>query len=115
MAVATGKSRLGLNRSFEETGIGDFFVISRCADESVSKPHPQMLFDIQDALGIETSHMLMIGDSLYDLQMAQAAGAAAIGVCCGVHERLQMEALHPLACLETVASLPQWLHHHSSV
>jgi phosphoglycolate phosphatase len=109
LAVATGKSRVGLNRSLGETGLGDLFHGTRCADETFSKPHPQMLLELMDELGVAAGQTLMVGDTVYDLQMAQNARAHALAVCHGVHPPERLLGLGPLACLESLAEIPEWL------
>lgn len=109
LAVATGKSRRGLDFSLEQTGLGPLFHATRTADEAFSKPHPQMLFDILNDLGLRPADALMIGDSTFDLEMARNAGTGGIGVCTGSHCREKLLQLEPLACLERVVDLPGWL------
>ncbi len=109
LAVATGKSRRGLAMALEGTGLGDRFHATRCADETVSKPHPEMLLQIMDELGVRGSDTLMVGDTEYDLQMAQNAGASALAVCYGVHERERLLKHRPLDCLETLDEMRPWL------
>jgi phosphoglycolate phosphatase len=93
LAVATGKSRPGLDRSLRQTGLDQFFHLSRCADEAHSKPHPDMLQQLLAHTGVPASRALMVGDSILDLQMANAAGVAAVGVSYGAHscEKLQLQ------------------------
>jgi phosphoglycolate phosphatase len=109
LAVATGKGRPGLDRVLESTGFGRYFVETRCADEARSKPHPQMLQDIMDTLATAPEQTLMVGDTEYDLQMANAARTAALGVDYGVHARERLLACQPLACLSSIQELPDWL------
>ena len=109
LAVATGKSRRGLNRAFEETGLGELFVASRCADEAPSKPHPGMLEELMEELGVSPQETLMVGDTEYDLQMALNAGTSAVAVCYGVHERQRLLEFSPLACLQAIGELRDWL------
>jgi len=109
LAVATGKSRRGLDLSLAQTGLAGYFQATRCADESFSKPHPQMLLELMDALGAEPARTLMIGDTEYDLQMAANAGTGALAVCYGVHAPERLRALGPLACLDSLAAIPVWL------
>ena len=109
LAVATGKSRRGLDKSLAETGLGGLFHATRCADETFSKPHPQMLFELMDELGVPASQTLMIGDTEYDMQLAANAGVAALAVCYGVHPADRLLAHQPLACLESLHGLPGWL------
>jgi len=109
LAIATGKGRAGLERSLDETGSKGFFHATRCADESLSKPHPQMLLDIMAILDVEPSQTLMIGDTEYDMQMAQQAGTGALAVTYGVHERERLLSYKPLACLNNIAEMLPWL------
>jgi phosphoglycolate phosphatase len=92
-----------------ESGLQPFFHATRCADETFSKPHPQMLTELLDELGADAERSLMIGDTEYDLEMARNAVVAAVGVSTGVHSRERLLALQPLACLPSIAELPQWL------
>lgn len=109
MAIATGKSRKGLDHALRETGIEDFFRFSRCADETFSKPHPQMLLEIMERLMIAPGQTLMIGDSEYDLQMAANAGVRSLAVSYGTQSRERLLEYQPLACLERIDELLQWL------
>ncbi len=109
LAVATGKSRRGLDDALRTNGLADRFQATRTADEAPSKPHPQMLRDVLDELGVAPGAALMIGDSVHDLEMARAAGVAALGVCSGSHARHELESRLPLACLAGVLELPGWL------
>jgi phosphoglycolate phosphatase len=112
MAVATGKSRRGLDRAFDQTGLGTFFESSRCADETHPKPHPAMLLELSEELAVEIDRIVMIGDTTHDLEMAAAAGAAGIGVTYGAHPRHQLAACEPLVLASDVAELRQWLQIH---
>ena len=99
LAVATGKSRRGLDRELGESGLGPLFHASRCADEAFSKPHPQMLLGLMDELGAGPRSTLVVGDTEFDVQMAANAGVRALGVSYGVHgaDRLRSSgALHVL-------------------
>lgn len=109
LAVATGKSRRGLDFSLEQTGLRGLFQSTRTADEAFSKPHPQMLLEILNDLGVRPAEALMIGDTTFDLEMARNAGTGGIGVCSGSHCREDLQSLKPLACLERVVELPGWL------
>lgn len=109
LAIATGKSRRGLDNSLEETGTGHLFHMSRCADETFSKPHPQMLHDILSVLDVAPGNTLMIGDSSYDMQMARAAGCHPVAVSYGSQERQRLLEYDPLVCLETLEDLIPWL------
>ena len=110
MAVATGKSRRGLDRSLEESNSRHLFHCTRCADEAFSKPHPRMLLDIMERLDVEPERTLMIGDTEYDMLMAQNAGTASLAVSHGVHDRQRLLGHAPLACLDDVSTLVTWLN-----
>jgi phosphoglycolate phosphatase len=113
LAVATGKSRTGLDRAFLQTGIGSLFDFSRCADESFSKPHPGMLYDVMNFCGALPERTLMIGDTSHDLQMAANAGVAALAVGYGAHAEAELLAHGPLDCAGSVADLAAWLTLHA--
>ena len=109
LAVATGKSHAGLTRSLQMAGLEGLFAATRCADQSQPKPHPAMLEELREILDLEAAHMLMIGDTSHDLQMAAAAGVDAIAVTYGAHPRAELERLQPLALFDSVAPLHDWL------
>lgn len=109
LAVATGKSRRGLNESLASTALAHAFHATRCADETFSKPNPEMLFQIMDELGVRASDTLMVGDTEYDLEMARSAGTGALAVCHGVHEPERLLRLDPLGCLPSLHDIPPWL------
>ena len=109
LAVATGKTRAGLDRAFEVSGLGARFHASRCADECRSKPNPQMLEELMIEFGVTPEATLMIGDTTHDLLMAKNAGVAALGVAYGAHPRATLEAESPLFCAADVAELAGWL------
>jgi len=109
LAVATGKGRRGLDRVLKETNTRQYFHTTRCADESFSKPHPQMLQEIMDSLGVETNDTLMIGDTEYDLQMANNAGVRSLAVSYGVHDLTRLLNCNPLDCVDDIFELRNWL------
>lgn len=109
MAVATGKSRRGLDRSLLATGLSPYFHASRCADEGFPKPHPEMLQAVMEMLGAVPDRTLMIGDTTHDLQMAQNAGVAAVAVSYGAHLPGDLESMNPLGCVGSFEQLMQWL------
>ena len=109
MAVATGKSRRGLDRALQNTALGAHFHASRCADEGFPKPHPDMLETLMQMLGVTRERTLMIGDTTHDLQMAANAGVPAVGLTYGAHAREELVRLAPLACVGSFAELMQWL------
>jgi phosphoglycolate phosphatase len=108
LAVATGKSRSGLEKVLASTGLKPRFHATRCADETFSKPHPQMLLELMDELGMRPSETLMIGDTEYDMQMARNAGTSVLAVCHGVHERERLLRHGPLDCLASLLDIPAW-------
>ena len=110
LAVATGKSRRGLDRAFAETGVKHYFQASRCADETVSKPHPQMLIELMQTLDIPAEQTLMIGDSHYDLLMATNAGVSSAAVNYGAQPASRLLEYHPLTTLNRLGELPLWLN-----
>lgn len=109
LAIATSKSRQGLNQVLAETALKPLFPITRCADETYSKPHPLMLEEILAEYNLPASAALMIGDTEYDLQMAQSLSMPAAGVSYGVHGRERLLALNPRVCLDDIRELPIWL------
>ncbi|MGD8587227.1 MAG: HAD-IA family hydrolase [Chromatiales bacterium] len=109
LAVATGKGRKGLNIVLEATNLKEYFHATRCADEAFSKPHPEMLEQILDELGVFPHEALMIGDTEYDLQMAAHAGLSSLAVSYGVHGVERLLRHKPLACLAAVTEIPPWL------
>lgn len=109
LAVATGKGRIGLDKALEETGLHGYFDYTRCADETRSKPHPQMLEEIMQRLGVTPKQTLMIGDTEYDMHMARNAGTAALAVSYGVHDKQRLLACEPLDCVDDSISLQRWL------
>jgi phosphoglycolate phosphatase len=108
LAVATGKSRRGLERALDATGLTSLFHATRCADEALSKPHPAMLLEIMDELGTAAGRTLMVGDTTHDLEMARNARVAPVAVTYGAHPRESLSACAPLACLDTVSALRAW-------
>ena len=113
LAVATGKSRVGLNRALDQSRLTSAFDGTRCADETFSKPHPAMLHELTRELGQDLARTVMIGDTTHDLQMAINAGAAGIGVGYGAHPADSLAALQPKFCADSVASLAGWLREHA--
>lgn len=109
LAVATGKSRAGLDRALGQTGWTRHFRTTRCADEGAPKPDPWMLRDICAELGMDPSRALMVGDTTHDLGMARAAGAGAIAVTYGAHPRSELAAEPSLAMVDSIAELREVL------
>ena len=109
LAVATGKSRVGLARALAQHGIADRFAASRCADEGFPKPHPDMLLALMDRLGVEPAETLMIGDTTHDLELARNAGVSALAVAYGAHPSAGLMAMRPLTTAHSVTELRAWL------
>ena len=109
LAVATGKSRRGLDRALAATGLEQVFHATRCGDEGFTKPHPGMLLWLLDELDIARERALMIGDTSHDMQMAVAADVARVGVAYGAHPRENLLTHEPVACLDTFSELASWL------
>ena len=109
LAVATGKSRRGLNEALKSVALRDRFDASRTADETFGKPHPRMLLELMEELEVPPERTLMIGDTTHDLQLALNAGCASVGVSYGAHEPESFDELEPLFVAHSVASLEAWL------
>ena len=108
LGVATGKSRVGLDRSLKHHQIGHLFHETRTADESFSKPHPGMLLELSDVTQVPTRRILMVGDTTHDLDMAANAGVDAIAVTYGAHPPDTLKTSKSLAHLDDVPQLSQW-------
>lgn len=110
LAIATGKSRRGLDRSLElHTGIRSMVSHSRTADETASKPNPLMLRELLEETGFGVERALMIGDTEYDMAMANSIGMSAVGVTCGVHDPERLRRTGAGAVIAAVCELPTWL------
>jgi phosphoglycolate phosphatase len=109
LGIATGKSRVGLDRAFEQQGIGHRFVATRCADEGFPKPNPDMLLYLMGRVGADPRETLMVGDTTHDIELAHNAGVRAVAVSYGAHPTAGLAKLDPLALVHSVAELRQWL------
>ena len=109
LAIATGKSRRGLDQALDANGMRQHFIASRCADETQPKPHPAMLEELSGELGVPCGSMLMIGDTSHDLAMAASASVDAVAVTYGAHPEAALRALAPRAVVTSVAELRAWL------
>jgi phosphoglycolate phosphatase len=109
LAVATGKSRVGLDRTLAATGLKDYFAITRCADETFGKPHPAMVQEIMRHVGIEPYEVIMVGDTTHDLDMAANAQVHGLGVTYGAHPIEHLRKSPHQEILHDVASVKRWL------
>jgi phosphoglycolate phosphatase len=105
LAVATGKSRVGLERLLDETQLRDYFVATRTSDDALSKPAPDMLLQLLDELNISHDDALMIGDTKIDMAMAKAANIDRLGVTMGVHNAQQLNEFTPIATVDSYQQL----------
>ena len=113
LAVATGKSRIGLDRVLNLTGLAHLFDCTRTADEAFSKPHPAMLEYILDFTGVPPQRAVMIGDTTHDLQMGNNAGTATLALNCGAHPSAALTAARPLAQFDQFQDLARWVLAHA--
>ena len=113
LAIATGKSRRGLDEALHDVELKGLFDASRTADETQGKPHPRMLHELMAELGTTPDRTLMIGDTTHDLQMALNAGCPSVGVSYGAHEPEAFDLLRPLFVAHTVQDLHDWLLAHA--
>ena len=109
LAVATGKSRVGLNRALAATALHDRFHSTRCADETFGKPHPKMLLEIMDELSVDPEEVVMVGDTSHDLTMASNAGVHGLGVTYGAHPPDELSRCAPRDMVHDVKDLHRWL------
>jgi phosphoglycolate phosphatase len=109
LAIATGKARRGLDRVLDETRLNDCFHGSRCADETRSKPHPQMLEELLDEFGVLSDEAIMVGDTEYDMLMARTINMDALAVSYGVHDKHSLLKHEPVSCIDSIPELRDWL------
>ncbi len=109
LAVATGKSRRGLDEALRSVQLAGMFEATRTADETASKPDPRMLLELMEELNVTPQRTLMIGDTTHDLQLAANAGTASLAVSYGAHEHAEFDAFAPLAVAHSVTELHAWL------
>ncbi|GAB2939164.1 HAD family hydrolase [Aquaspirillum soli] len=109
LAVATGKSRMGLDRVLNSTGLDRVFHATRTVDECQSKPHPQMLLELMAYFAVDATETVMIGDTTHDLLMAQHANTHGIGIASGAHPADALQQTQPLACFSSFVEFDQWL------
>lgn len=109
LGVATGKARRGLERAWAQTGSGHFFSDSRCADEAESKPSPDMLLQLLDVWQVDAKDVLMVGDTVYDMQMAEVIEMPRLAVSYGVHHPNELTKHRPIAVIESFSEILQHL------
>lgn len=109
LAVATGKGRRGLDQALQSSGLGPYFHITRCADETRSKPDPLMLSEILTDLDLESSKAVMVGDTSYDVDMAKSIRMDSIAVTYGVHDRKHLETSNPTYYIDAIEQLSQYV------
>jgi len=113
LAVATGKSRRGLERALASSGLGPYFEATRCADEGFPKPHPDMVLHLLDAMGVEARRAVVIGDTTHDLELAANAGVDAVGVTYGAHDGKLLREHTARHYAGSVEELRRWLAEHA--
>lgn len=113
LAVATSKSRRGLDRVLAETGMGSLFEVTACADETASKPDPMMLRDILAKTGVKAERAVMVGDTEFDLEMAVNAHMDCIAVSYGAHHIDRLRKYNPVLEVHNFHELEDWLNHHT--
>jgi phosphoglycolate phosphatase len=112
LALATGKSRRGLDEALDSAQLNAFFDSTRTADETASKPDPRMLHELMAELDVASSRTLMIGDTTHDLQLAANAGVACVGVSYGAHAPENFKRFAPLFVAHSTRELHAWLQAH---
>lgn len=109
LAIATGKSRSGLAHAMQALDVTTLFDMTCTAEESAPKPGPEMLNSLITLLHVRSARTLMIGDTIYDLEMASTLEVPAVAVTYGLHKIDALKKYHPLYCAEDVSALHQWL------
>ena len=112
LAVATGKSRRGLDDALDSVELRGLFDATRTADETASKPDPRMLVELMDELDVPPQRTLMIGDTTHDLLLAANAGTACVAVSFGAHPEDAFRAHATRHVAHSTAELHAWLQHH---
>jgi phosphoglycolate phosphatase len=109
LAVATGKSRQGLNRVLAQLNAAHLFSDTRCADETASKPHPRMLTELLQACDVPSERAVMVGDTEFDMAMAKTIGMQRIAVSYGAHSVERLKAYEPAMCVHDLRLIVPWL------
>lgn len=108
LAIATSKSRAGLDRILSAQSMGVMFDATRCADETASKPHPLMLHELLEHFSVTVDQAVMVGDTTYDMEMAKVIGMPRIGVAYGAHHPDRLKAYQPEMVLDSINQLLLW-------
>lgn len=109
LAIATGKSKAGLDRALAKLNLGEFFHGSRTADQTLSKPDPLMLEQLLEEFSVTSDQAVMIGDTSYDLEMAERAGMRSIGLTYGAHPLQRLQKHQPIACLDRFSDIIKYI------
>ncbi len=109
LGVATGKSRQGLDRVLQQVNLSTFFDATRCADETRSKPDPEMLHQLLNELMLEPEQVLMVGDTVHDIHMATNAGMDSVAVTYGAHDPQTLAKAEPTVMVDNVAQMRDWV------
>ncbi len=109
LAIATGKSRRGLDQILAEYSFESYFDMTRTPIESASKPDPLMLKQILGAFDLEVHQAVMVGDTEFDMAMAQAIQMDRIALSHGVHEMERLQRYDPVACFDSLIEMQGWL------
>ena len=110
IAIATGKSRAGLDRELTKHSMHHHFVTTRCADECFSKPHPQMIIEILNETGMDPEQAIMVGDTTFDLDMAASARVDGLGLTQGAHSKEKLLQSRPVAIVDSFSDAAEWLN-----
>lgn len=105
LGVVTGKSRAGLKRALEAKGLHELFYVMRTADCCLSKPHPAMVLECMDEMGVAAERTSVVGDAIFDIQMAAAAGVTSFGVSYGVSSGKSLHAAGAAAIVDNFSDL----------
>ncbi|GGE61033.1 HAD-IA family hydrolase [Paenalcaligenes hominis] len=111
ISVATGKSRIGLDRVLKVVDLAHYFTTTRCADETRGKPDPLMLQEILWELDLQPENVLMVGDTTHDTYMAHNAGMDCLAVTYGAHDIPTLEKSEPTAIVSSVPEMHEWIMH----
>ena len=108
LAVATGKTRRGLDRMLATHGLESYFDVTRCADETAGKPHPRMIEEILGELRVSSADACMVGDSEFDIIMGHNAGVRPVAVTYGAMTQQQLLRHRPVHCVDTFDEFHSW-------